>query len=236
MIDIMTCTRKLSTVNFDPIASICPPQNSPGSNPNLIESIQKEILHRLETAGLLQRLYLPSLTTTAPDLNTPHVPILCSPLEALCKAKRVLVVTQDPDLDTWLCWCWRDLEQDAGIEKGSIIEFTKAISESENGDVAMVFTNPCQLLYSYDLGRAVSRVNWNGRSRRSLIHPAQTIVEELNRIKGSETPMNHIKFVMEHVLGNPDLVDPEAKIDFVCVNGGGELILQVLDENCTSAP
>lgn len=182
----------------------------------------------------MQRLYLPHLTNSQPKLTEPHLPILCSAPEILKKARRVIVVLQDP-AESWLMWSRNTVTTVSGIEAGSPIVLAKAIDEQYDGDVGLIVMNPCQLLYSYESGAALSSNTWRYRPNRSAVHSEREVVIDYNRIPGNNTVAKHVEFVFRNVIFNSEYVNPSATFHLIGNNNGCEYILQFLHDNCKSS-
>ena len=96
----------------------------------------------------------------------------------------------------------------------------------------MVVLNPGQLLYSHNLGGAISHASWNSLPRPSAVHPPVRKDYQANFITGNETPEEHIRFVFEKVVGNQSVVAPDAEL-YVIANGTvAAPFVQTLDEKC----
>ena len=97
----------------------------------------------------------------------------------------------------------------------------------------MFVLNPGQLLYSHNLGSAISHTSWNSLPRPSAVHPPVRKDHDANFVAGNETPEEHIRFVFKNVIGNQSIIAPEAEL-YVIANGTiAAPFVQMLDEKCT---
>jgi hypothetical protein len=194
----------------------------------MADCIRAEIHARLLDGGLLERVYLRKEPAPYRGANTTEasLPIYCSPKWMERKLDRVVVVVQD-HYDDWLLWSRNTIKAESGIEAGSAIGLAKALKE-QSGDVGLIVLNPCELLYSYDEHKAMSRRNWEIRTGRSFVHPPRKLTD-WNEIDGHETPEKHIQSVFEDVIARNN---PHMKIDLIGINGGCETILLFLNDNC----
>ena len=96
----------------------------------------------------------------------------------------------------------------------------------------LIVLNPGQLLYSHNLNSAISYSSWNSLPRPSAVHPPVRKDIDENFVEGNETPEEHIDFVFERILSNPDLIALDAKF-YIVVNGGvGGAVASLLDRKC----
>jgi hypothetical protein len=189
------------------------------------EAIAKEVSQRLYTAGLT-KLYLPQLTTQDPQ--TPSVPIFMTPQVKLRNRGRIIIVVNDTDTEVG-CWSFRAIMSDRGLETGSAMKFTRALSIR---DVGFVLMNPASLLYSHQYKRAMTLRSWIRRPRNSMQHPVHVIDEEMNRIPHNRTAAEHVKFVFENILMNPDFVDQDSQIQVIGLIDGANEVVNYLNANC----
>lgn len=101
--------------------------------------------------------------------------------------------------------------------------------ESETPGV--VILNPGQLLFSHKQGRAMTQTSWMALPRKSAVHPPIRISEKHNRVEGNTSPAEHVHFVFEKLLGNPEFVQPDAELYVVGLGEGADDVLQYLQEN-----
>jgi len=209
-----------------------------------------EVLLRLAKLGI-QQLYLPQLTYTKPDPQQPSVPILAPSADALRNRKHVFLFVNDDIQDLGIL-AYRQLQREMGLNGGSVVDFAKEIinrsdrqaSEMDiQDDLAevknkvqsapgLIVTNIGQRFYSYKVGRPVTIRSWDALPRPSILHESAEI-HELNYVKGSHGPHDHIKFVLDNVVMNEQFVSPDAEIYIIGIEGGGYSLLEVLDEECT---
>ncbi|KKY20287.1 putative ribosomal protein s14 [Diplodia seriata] len=94
----------------------------------------------------------------------------------------------------------------------------------------LVVLNPGQLLYSYQLDKAVTKQSWDSQPRKSAIHPVATIDPIRNRAEGHRTVDEHVKSTFDTILNNPDWVAPDAHIYMIGIGNGGDAMLRVLSK------
>jgi hypothetical protein len=189
-------------------------------------ALSQEVSQRLEATGL-SKLYLPQLTTQRPETAT--LPIFMTAQSELRKKKRVIVVINDDDVECG-CWSFRAIMSNRGLDIGSAVQFVKDVNLRK--DVGLVIANHASLLYSHEYRRAMTLRSWNRRPHPSMQHPAHVIDQELNRIPQNRTPGEHINFIFDKILANPDFVDQDATIDVIGLIDGANEAVEFLNANC----
>jgi hypothetical protein len=205
---------------------------------------------RLSALGI-NRIYLPDFTTTKP--NAPHVPILSPSPEILKTRKRIIVLVNDAIHQDIGILAYRQLQRELGLNGASVIDFVKELIkrsatgdtaekyenifddgskvEDENDTPALVVLNTAQLLYSHKYNKTMTMSSWSAMPRKSVAHAMIRIHEE-NRVPGHRNPKDHVKWVFDNVICNPDRVAPNAEVYVVAIEGGTEIILNILEEDC----
>jgi hypothetical protein len=202
--------------------------------------IAKEMMKRLSTLGI-EQLWLPDLTTSKPAPEAgPTMPILTTKPNKLKEAKRVIVIVNRSDEDLGV-WSWKTVRSDEGIEAGTVVSFVKdmqaraKVNDIDEEDTAIVMLNPGQRLYSYKHQEAMTASSWQNMTRPSALHMAPIVDEKANRIDGNANPEDHLRWAMENVIGDEDVVSRNAQLFFVGVGDGGIQLLQMLDEECKAS-
>jgi hypothetical protein len=172
-------------------------------------------------------LYLPQMTIEKPVTN--HVPIYANSKDRLKSKSRVIVVVNGQNQE-FGCWSFRTIFGEPGIEGGSSVSLAREILGKD--DAGLIILNPSQLIYSHSMNRSLSLSSWRDRHRKSAAHPQHGIDDVQNRVPGNESPRNHIRYVFEKVLSNPEFVNPEAKIDVIGLLDGANDMLEFLNTNC----
>ncbi|KAK7552307.1 Arb2 domain-containing protein [Phyllosticta citricarpa] len=93
----------------------------------------------------------------------------------------------------------------------------------------LVVLNLGQLLYSHRLDKAMTRQSWNSQPRKSAIHPVAGYDAEFNTIPGNRTVAEHVKFVFDNIVNNPEWVSRDANVYIIGNGNGGDAILDFLD-------
>jgi len=200
----------------------------------------------------LSRVYLPGFITDKP--NGPHVPILAPSPEILKRRKRGIVLVNDAMQDLGIL-AYRQLQRELGVNGGSIVNFAKEIikrSSTENSVEAddiifkdgytldddynvpsLVVLNTGQLLYSHKHNQAMTMRGWSAMPRKSVAHDMIRIHEQENRVRGHQTPEEHVKTVFDEVICNSDRIAPDAEIYVIAIEDGTESVLKLLEGECT---
>ncbi|KAF2265388.1 hypothetical protein CC78DRAFT_200559 [Lojkania enalia] len=206
---------------------------------------RQEVMKRLSALGI-EKLYLPQLSYGKPD--EPHVPILAPPAHILRSRNRVIVIINDNQQDLGIL-AYRQLQRELGLNGGSIVDFTKELITRSNPSLSatlskdgagledkeadtpgLIVMNTGQLLFSYKFHTALSTRSWGALPRKSICH-SSLIMHEENRVKGNECPKLHIKYVWEHVVCNPEFVDPDAQVYVIAIENGAGLFLKLLNRD-----
>ncbi|PSN70334.1 hypothetical protein BS50DRAFT_662530 [Corynespora cassiicola Philippines] len=204
-----------------------------------------EVARRLSALGL-DKLYLPTLSTTKP--NGPHVPILAPPVEVLKTRKRVIVIINDTLQDLGIL-AYRSLQRGLGLNGGSVVNFTKEMinhsREPHHGlnlfqDGAgiddkdapgLIVMNNGQLLYSHKYNQTLSLRGWSALPRKSMVHDQVKVHQVENRVEGHRTPQEHIQSVFRDVVLNTDYVAGDAEVYVVAIENGAENLLGILERD-----
>lgn len=183
------------------------------------------------------------MTTQRPDAQIPHLTILITPETLLRQKERIIVVMNQLGEDLGIL-SWRAINQDSGLDGGSIVSFVREIyeqfsgSSDDNGETqsvkpGIIVLNPGQLLYSYSEGTATSRTTWSAKPRKSAVHqPSKPLPG--NYVPRNETVEDHLKFVFESVIGDERFVKKGAEILLVGLGDGGNELVKYLEKNCWS--
>ena len=190
--------------------------------------MRAELGRRFKDEGIVQ-FHLPHMTTTKP--KSAHVPILTSSPDLLRKKKQVVVVLNEAVQDLGI-WTWRAMEQEGGMTFGTALGLARGLKKCKDEAPGLIVANLGQLLYSAKYGRAVTRESWNSFPRESAVHPPPMVHPQRNLIAGNKTPEDHIQFVFDNVILNPDLVAKDAEIYVVGLGTGADEVLQCFDRQC----
>jgi hypothetical protein len=181
------------------------------------------------------------------------VPILAPPCEILKTRKRIIVVVNDTLQDLGIL-AYRQLQRELGISGASIVNFAKeiitrsrtdtsptdlfkdgaGIEDTERETPGLIVMNCGQLLYSYGLGEAISTRSWNALPRASMCHDPVSVTP-FNHIPGNYDANEHIRFVLDKVIANKEMVDQDAEVYVVAIENGGEHLLDILGKDCMCA-
>ncbi|KAF2184820.1 hypothetical protein K469DRAFT_750686 [Zopfia rhizophila CBS 207.26] len=208
---------------------------------------RNEVDARLAALGI-GKLYLPTFTTTRPKA-LPHIPILAPPADVLKTRKRVIVLINDILQDLGILAYWQ-LQRELGLNGGSVINFTKEIihrsteqkdgnlfhdrariDEKAKGTPGLIVMNNGQRFYSHKFNKPMTLRSWNAQPRKSLCHDVIKLHEMENKVEGHRTPEEHIKYVFDHVIKNPEFVAPDAEIYVIAIENGAETFLNILGSN-----
>jgi hypothetical protein len=178
-------------------------------------------------------LYLPQLGTTKP--REPHVPIYATPPDILKTKRRILIVVNNSDSDLGV-WSYRIMHGEGGIASGTCISLVEEIKRRADGnpdlEPAILILNPGELIYSHRENAAMTHTAWLCQPRPSAVHPANTIHHEHNLVPGNKTSAEHLAFVFDRILGNPDFVPKNAELYLVGLIDGARYILEHLNQHC----
>jgi hypothetical protein len=180
-------------------------------------------------------LYLPQLSTTKP--NEPYITIYANTKSDLKSKKRVIVVVNDQHQDLGI-WAYRMIGHDEGIDTGCCIGLAKEIqrrgraaklrvSDEEPG---LIILNPGQLLYSHKKKCPMNLTSWHDKDKRYAVQECDIIHEEHNRVQGNRTCEEHISFVFEKIVKDPDWVSIDAEIYVICICEGSTITLKYLSD------
>ncbi|KAF2460665.1 Arb2 domain-containing protein [Lineolata rhizophorae] len=92
----------------------------------------------------------------------------------------------------------------------------------------IIILNPGQLLYSPSMHKAMTRASWHGRPRKSAVHPPVLIDQEHNTVPGNRNPSEHVQFVFENIVKNPEFVSSDAELYVVALGGSSEVLTEYL--------
>ncbi|KAL9075244.1 MAG: hypothetical protein Q9157_004074 [Trypethelium eluteriae] len=187
--------------------------------------MRAEYHRRFESEGIAH-FFLPQMTTTKP--SDPHVPILTTPLDALRKKTQVLVIVNGHMQDLGV-WAWRLLEHEHGSLNGTALGLAKKLNHCAKEQPGMIVANLGQLLFSHKYQCAVTRDSWNSLPRASAVHPSPKIHPEHNIIPGNENPEAHLRFILENVVLNPDLVAKDAEIYVVGLSRSADVLIELFN-------
>ncbi|KAK8156011.1 hypothetical protein IWX90DRAFT_480974 [Phyllosticta citrichinensis] len=93
----------------------------------------------------------------------------------------------------------------------------------------LVVLNPGQLLYSHRLDKSMTRQSWNSQPRKTAMHPVPGYDTEFNTIPGNRTVAEHVKFVFDNIINNPEWVSRDANVYIIGNGNGGDAVLDFLD-------
>jgi hypothetical protein len=166
-------------------------------------------------------LYLPQLHTAKP--REPHIPIYATHPDILKTKRRILIVVNNSD-------------GEGGINSGTCISLVEEIKRRANGnpdlEPAILILNPGELIYSHRENAAMTHTTWLGQPRQSAVHPANIIHQEHNLVPGNKTSAEHLAFVFDRILGNPDFVQKDVEFYLVGLIDGARYILEHLNQQC----
>lgn len=171
--------------------------------------------------------YLPQLSPGKPE--DPHIAVYMTVKEKLMTKKRIIVVVNACGAELGI-WSFRALFGDEGL-LGASNAFHLAEEMNKRGDPGLLILNPGQILYSFERNRCMSTKSWRSRDRPSAIH-TQPATLPINFVPGNATTEDHVQFVFENILSNPEFVDPCAKIDIIGLLDGGNDVVAYLNQHC----
>lgn len=178
-------------------------------------------------------LYLPQLGTTKPMEQ--HVPIYATPPDILKTKRRILIVMNNSDSDLGV-WSYRIALGEGSITSGTCISLVEEIKRRADGnpdlEPGILILNPGELIYSHRKMAAMTYSAWLGQPRSSAVHPANIIHPEYNLVPGNKTSAEHLAFVFDRILGNPDFVSENAEFYLVGLMDGARDILEHLNQHC----
>lgn len=127
-----------------------------------------------------------------------------------------------------------DLIQSIGSQMWSDSDFSDP--EFVYDPPGIVILNPGQTYFSHTHpdhpgGTAMTAQSWRALPRPSGLHEAPKVHPVYNKIPGNETAEAHLRYCFSPaVLGNPELVHPEARLFIVAIGDGADETLQLLGD------
>ncbi len=98
--------------------------------------------------------------------------------------------------------------------------------------LGLIFLNTGQLLYSHRFNEAMSHATWNALPRESIVHPPVRKSSTHNTVPGNATPEEHVRFVFENIVSNPDYVAEDAQVYVIAISDGAQSLLEYLNGSC----
>ncbi len=180
------------------------------------EAIRNLVQERLRMLDLnILRLPLGATKTE------PHVPIFIS--DHLKRAERVIVLFYEHTQDLGI-FAHRVIGGKGGINVGSAVGFVKHLEERfrvKGGPMpAVVLANCGQLRWSRRHKKAMTQVSWYAMPQKSCVDPPYHFDEKKNTIPGNRSTFEHVSYVFNNVLANPDLCNQESEIQVIGVSDG----------------
>lgn len=115
------------------------------------------------------------------------------------------------------------------IASGSLLDFVSAIQNDKDGpDTAVVIANLGQLIWHRRGAKAMTRRNWDALPRKSGVDGPMRMDNVKNRVRGHETPKEHVARVFEML---EECARKDVAIDFIGVGEGAEAATAFLDEH-----
>lgn len=178
-------------------------------------------------------LYLPQLGMTKP--REPHIPIYATHPDILRTKQRILIIVNNSDSDLGI-WSYRIVHGEGGITSGTCVSLVEEIKRRVGGnpdhEPGILILNPGELIYSHRKMAAMTYTAWLGQPRPSAIHPANIIHPEYNLVPGNKTSTEHLAFIFDKILENPDFVSENAEFYLVGLIDGARDILEHLNQHC----
>lgn len=205
-------------------------------------AIVKQLIHpRLEALGLT-KLALPLGTPT----TKPHVPIFVSP--DLKNKKRIILIVGESEQELGVL-AHRVIGGAGGVDKGSMVDIARAILQGDHSNgqsqeenltatttntvPGVVLANTGELWWWPEGGRGLTTRDAHSAPMRSAVHWGRFRDEydpnNVNTVPRNESPGAHVRCVFEQVLGNADLVAPDAVVQVIGVGDGAAAVERVLD-------
>jgi hypothetical protein len=192
--------------------------------------IRKIAYDRLTSSPLsLERVLLPLGATK----EEPHVPILISP--SLSSSKHIVLVIGESNQDLGI-FAYRHVGAH-GINAGSGVGFATTLNSSKWGTTdtstpGLIFTNPAQLYYHRRTHTPMTLVTWHAIPRQTAVSLPPRIAPG-NRTPFNETAADHMSYVLNNILSNPDYVSKDAKLYIVGIAEGGASVVKYLASHWT---
>src|SRR5262249_49270527 len=162
------------------------------------------------------------------------VPIYATPPDILKTKRRILIVVNNSDSDLGV-WSYRIIHGEGSITSGTCISLVEEIKRRADGhpdlEPAILIVNPGELIYSHRENVAMTHTTWLSQPRSSAVHPANIIHHEHNLVPGNKTSAEHLAFVFDKILGNPDFVPKNAEFYLVGLIDGARYILEHLNQH-----
>jgi hypothetical protein len=181
-----------------------------------IGAIRNIITERLQALGLaILRLPLGALEME------PHVPIFIS--KNLNVKKQIIVLFYEAVQDLGV-FAYRVAGGKGGLSAGSAVDFVKYIlsSSSEEDEVpGIIIANLGQLTWSHRAKKAMTFSSWFALPRESAADPPYDLDPFENTIEGNRNTFEHVSYLFNNILGNPDICDQGSKIRVIGVSQGG---------------
>lgn len=118
-------------------------------------------------------------------------------------------------------------------EADEAAQVAKDLQDIQYPDIpGLIVLNPGQLLYSPRENKAMNRITWVDRPRKSALHPMSPVDERWNTIPGHENAAQHIKWVFNRITTDSNWVSPKAEIYVIALNNGAQHVLQLLNDEC----
>ncbi|KAI1263803.1 Arb2 domain-containing protein [Xylariaceae sp. FL1019] len=192
------------------------------------QAVQAIIFERLEALGM-QKTILPLGHT---DLTTPHVPIFMS--KDIDKASRVVVVIGETHQDLGVL-AWRVATGPGGIFKGSMAFVVKELQKQQSSPTdanppGIILANTGELTWWDGGKRTVNRIAFEGQPMASACrHNAYINFSGEFHVPGNKTAKAHIEYIFEKIISDTKLIRADAKIDFLAIGDGADVMTTVLD-------
>src|SRR5579871_6861319 len=199
---------------------------------NPLACIRAEVSSQMTKLGI-PPLYLPQLDVAKP--REPHIPIYATPSDILKTKRRILIVVNNSDSDLGV-WSYRIVRGEGSITSGTCISLVEEIKRRADGisdlELGTLILNPGELIYSHRTMSAMTHTAWLGQPRSSAVHPANIIHPEYNMVPGNKTSAEHLAFIFDKILENPNFVSENAELYLVGLIDGARDILEYLNQRC----
>lgn len=212
ILESMSCSGKLSTVQYHPLFHFTPLTPSQACIRNSLQT-------RLQSLSInVTRLPLHA----SPD--DPHIPIFTS--ANLATATRTIIYFGEELQDLGI-FAYRTIGQ-VTTAAGSVLDFVSAIQASKDSP-GIIIANLGQLTWYRRGKRAVTRVTWNALPGKTAVSGPMRVDPVKNRVPGNENMAAHVRYIFEEVVSQ--MVNKDAQLDILGVGEGAAGSVAYLDRN-----
>ncbi|KAI1324455.1 hypothetical protein F5Y16DRAFT_305577 [Xylariaceae sp. FL0255] len=121
----------------------------------------------------------------------------------------------------------------AADANGAAADHYATIDATVNSSAAtapgIVLANTGELLWWAAGKRTLSHMAFQAAPMSSAAHIANFIDPETCFVPGNASPLEHVKYIFENIVGNAEMVRPDAVIDIIGIGTGAEVVEKFLD-------